>query len=137
MQRDLPAALARELEKVDGAGYGTAVQRLLEVVRSQLGMEVAWVSRFVGTDQVLEYVDAARGAKAPPAGTRTPLSGSFCARVVDGRLPALIPDARAHPGTALLDITAELSIGAYLGVPLRTAGGHTTGMLCAINDKAT
>ena len=120
----------------DGTSYADAVHQLLAVVRTQLGMQVAWVSEFVGTDQVLRFVDAEPGARAPEAGTRRPLGGSFCARVLDGRFPALIPEARAVPEAALLEITDELHIGAYVGVPLLGPHGVAVGMLCAIHDSA-
>ena len=120
----------------DGISYADAVHRLLAVVRTQLGMSVAWVSEFVGGDQVLRYVDAASGADAPEEGARLPLGGSFCARVLDGRFPALIPDARAEPEASLLDVTAELHIGSYVGVPLLGPHGLPVGMLCAVDGVA-
>lgn len=120
----------------EGVSYADAVRRLLAVVRTQLGMTVAWVSEFVGGDQVLRYVDAEAGADAPAEGARLPLGGSFCARVLDGRFPSLIPDARAEPEAALLDVTAELHIGAYVGVPLLGPHGLPVGMLCAVDGQA-
>lgn len=132
----LPSDLDALEMLADGTSYGDAVHRLLAVVRTQLGMQVAWVSEFVGSDQVLRFVDAAEGVDAPAEGSRLPLGGSFCARVLDGRFPALIPDARAVPEAALLDVTAELHIGAYVGVPVLGPHGVAVGMLCAINDGA-
>ena len=141
-----PAAGQRELPLIDrdalemlttGTTYADAVRQLLAVVRTQLGMQVAWVSEFVGGEQVLRFVDAEPGiASAPAEGTRASLSGSFCARVLDGRFPSLIPDTRAVPDAALLDVTAELSIGSYIGVPMVGPAGTTVGMLCAINETA-
>ena len=133
------AALGEQLRRagLEVEGYDDSVQRVLQLVRVQLGMEVAWVSRFAGAHQVLDYVEAQEGAKAPEPGTELPLSGSFCARVLDGRVPAVIPDAHRHPATALLDVTSALQIGSYLGVPLRGPLGVTVGMLCAINESAS
>lgn len=132
----LPSDLDALEMLTDGTSYSDAVHQLLAVVRTQLGMQVAWVSEFVGSDQVLRFVDAAEGADAPAEGSRLPLGGSFCARVLDGRFPALIPDARSVPEAALLDVTAELHIGAYVGVPVLGPHGVAVGMLCAINDGA-
>lgn len=106
-----------ELERLTaGSSYADAVHRLLTVARTQLRMQVAWVSEFVGSEQVLRF-DAEPGADAPSEGTCPPLGGSFCARVLDGRFPRLIPGARGVPDAALLDVTAQLHIGAYVGVP--------------------
>lgn len=135
--RDVVATLTGTADALDdGTTYGEAVHRLLAVVRAQLGMKVAWVSEFVGSEQVLRFVDAEHGADAPAQGTCLPLGGSFCARVLDGRFPALIPDARSQPEASLLDVTAALHIGAYVGVPLMGPQGTAVGMLCAINDVA-
>lgn len=116
------------------ADHGSAVRQLLHAVRVHLGMQVAWTSEFVGSTQVFRYVDAEPGAVGPQVGAAAPLSGSFCARVLDGRVPPLIPDARHEPATALLDITAELQIGSYVGVPLVSVDGSVTGMLCAVSS---
>ncbi len=134
------AALPGDLEALTmltaGTSYADAVHKLLAVVRAQTGMQVAWASEFLGGDQVLRYVDAEPGVAAPAEGSRHPMGGSFCARVLDGRFPALIPDTRAVPEAALLDITAELHIGAYIGVPLLGPQGVAVGMLCAVHESA-
>ena len=132
----LPGDLEALAMLTAGTSYADAVHQLLAVVRTQLGMQVAWVSEFVGGDQVLRFVDAEPGAAAPEEGSHHPLNGSYCARVLDGRFPALIPDARAVPDAALLEITGELHIGAYVGVPLLGPQGVVVGMLCAVHDSA-
>lgn len=133
--------MASPLEWMQGVAaaaddHESSVQRLLHAVRTHVGMEVAWTSDFVGGQQVFRFVDASDGAPAPVVGSALPLTGSFCARVLDGRVPALIPDARHEPATALLDVTRELQIGSYIGVPLLTADGSVGGMLCATSRSA-
>ena len=118
-------------------GYADAVHRLLAVARVQTGMRVAWLSEFVGDAQVLRFVDTEPGSAGPAAGTSLPMSGSFCARVLDGRFPSLIPETRSVPEAALLDVTAALHIGAYVGVPLVGPHGVAVGMLCAVDDRST
>src|SRR5687767_6877776 len=78
-----------------GSSYADSVHRLLTVARTQLRMQVAWVSEFVGSDQVVRFVDAEPGAVAPAEGTTLPLGGSFCSRVLDGRFPRLMPSTRS------------------------------------------
>lgn len=127
---------ALPLELLEGDSYADSVHRLLAVARTQVRMQVAWVSEFVGSDQVLRFVDAGPGAQAPAEGTCLPLGGSFCSRVLDGRFPRRIPDTRDVPEAALLEVTAELHIGAYVGVPLLGPTGTVVGMLCAIDGQA-
>ena len=136
-QRD--AALPADLKVVaDAAGgsYVDAVHQLLAIVRTQLGMQVAWVSEFTGVHQVLRFVDAAPGVRAPAEGTVVPMGGTFCARVLDGRFPSLIPNARNVPEAALLNLTADVPFGAYVGVPLLGPEGVAVGMLCTWHEAA-
>ena len=126
-----------ELERLTAdSSYADAVHRLLTVARTHLRMSVAWVSEFVGTDQVLRFVDAEPGTDAPPEGSSMPLDGTYCARVLDGSFPPLIPNARRAAAAALLDMGPDVNIGAYVGVPLRGPTGAAVGMLCAVDPMA-
>lgn len=116
-------------------GYDATVQRVLSVARSHLGMDVAWASEFTGDSQVFTHVDTDTPGAGPEQGGAGDLAGSYCLRVVDGRLPRVIPDARAHPVTGLLAVTELLDIGAYVGVPIRRADGRVRGMLCCTSSR--
>ena len=131
------AAEADALERLtDASSYADAVHRLLTVARTHLRMSIAWVSDFVGTDQVLRFVDCEPGTDAPAEGSSMPLSGTYCARVLDGSFPPLIPDARRAAAAALLDMAPDVNIGAYVGVPLLGPTGAAVGMLCAVDPVA-
>ncbi len=56
--------------------------------------------------------------------------------MVEGHLPNAIPDALADERTKGLAITAQLDIGAYVGVPVVLAGGEVYGMLCCLSHDA-
>jgi len=131
------AADVDELERLTAdSSYADAVHRLLTVARTHLRMRVAWLSEFVGTAQVLRFVDAEPGVDAPDEGSSMPLDGTYCARVLDGSFPRLIPNARRAAAAALLDMSEEVSIGAYVGVPLLGPTGAAVGMLCAVDPIA-
>jgi EAL domain-containing protein (putative c-di-GMP-specific phosphodiesterase class I) len=106
---------------------------MLHLLRRTLGMDMAWTSEFVGSRQVLRFVDVTPGLDGPAPGTELPLSGAYCARVLAGAMPAVIPDTRLEPAAVLLPVTRELRIGAYVGVPLVGADGAVEGMVCAIS----
>ena len=112
--------------------YSTSVDQLLDIARRHLGMDVAWVSKFSADTQVFESVAEAVPGLGPVPGSTEPLQGSYCVRVLDGRLPAVVPDARADPRTRDLAVTDSLHIGAYVGVPLQVRSGETRGMLCCV-----
>ncbi|MCK9904085.1 EAL domain-containing protein [Frankia sp. Cpl3] len=106
--------------------------RVLDLARRHLRTDVAWLSRFSGDRQVIELV-AGDGALAESlVGRQVDQERTYCARVLDGRLPAVIPDARADSRTAGLAVTRELGIGSYVGAPVYLDSGELYGMLCAL-----
>jgi diguanylate cyclase (GGDEF)-like protein/PAS domain S-box-containing protein len=64
------------------------------------------------------------------------LADSFCARVVDGQLPAIVQTTAAVPTTDALPITLELGLGAYIAVPVLDHNGTAKGMVCAVRREA-
>ncbi|MFN8073827.1 MAG: EAL domain-containing protein [Kineosporiaceae bacterium] len=114
------------------AERGILLEELLALARRSLRMDLAFVSWFTDGRQVVDVVggDAATFEIGP--GASVPYDGSYCARVVRGDLPQVIPDAAALPGTAALPVTDRVGIGAYVGAPLRDDAGGVLGMLCCI-----
>ncbi|WP_422749273.1 EAL domain-containing protein [Mycobacterium sp. WMMD1722] len=111
------------------------IHNLLSFLRHRLDLDTAWLSSFRDGMQVFEAVDGNHQTLGISAGDRSPLSGSYCVRVIDGRLPGVIADTSANPITAQLPITSEWNLGAYVGVPVPGPDGATVGMLCAVSDR--
>ncbi|HYJ75130.1 MAG TPA: EAL domain-containing protein [Kineosporiaceae bacterium] len=118
------------------ASPADTVQRVLALARTYLRMDVAWLSELRGEEQVLTYVEASDAAGAPSVDSATAISDSYCARVLDGRLPAVVPDSAVDPVASRLAVTRELGIGSYVGVPVRTPDGALRGMLCCVSGTA-
>lgn len=115
------------------AGVIQAVaRRYLAVARSALAMDVAWLSERTGTEHLLHAVDGDCEPFGIEAGSTISQPLSYCSRVLDGTLPAAIPDARGHALAALLPITERLGIGSYVGAPVRLPDGTLFGMLCCV-----
>jgi hypothetical protein len=83
----------------DASSYADAVHRLLTVARTQLRMSTAWVSEFVGDDQILRFVDAEPGADAPEEGSSMPLTAPTAPACSTGasRRSSPTPAARLLP----------------------------------------
>src|ERR1700729_3522408 len=79
-------------KQLDASG----IDKILRSVRTHLGMDVAFVAEFRAHDRVFRHVDAEVQTLIKP-GDALPLERGFCQRVVDGRLPELIVDARKLP----------------------------------------
>jgi len=111
----------------------TLAHRSLEAVRRHLGMDVAYLSEFVGDDAVFREVDAPGLEALIKVGDSLPLEQVYCRHILAGRLPELIPDTGANSFATTLPITARAPIGAHVSVPIRGADGEVYGMFCCLS----
>ncbi|AKK30015.1 diguanylate phosphodiesterase [Mycobacterium sp. EPa45] len=112
------------------------IRTLLGLLRSRLGLETAWLASFRDGMQTFEVLDGDTDAVSFTSGDRASLFDSYCVRVIDGRLPGIIPDTRANQTTDALPVTREFGLGAYVGVPVLNRNGATIGMVCAVSREA-
>ncbi|MBW8311703.1 MAG: EAL domain-containing protein [Rhizobium sp.] len=110
------------------------LQDALHAVRTHLGLDVAFISQFTAGQRVFRYVDSDAGFSPLCVGDGGPLEESFCQRVVDGRLPPLIHDARDHAEAMALAVTAQLPVGAHLSVPI-SLDGEVFGTFCCFSRE--
>jgi EAL domain-containing protein (putative c-di-GMP-specific phosphodiesterase class I) len=113
-----------------------AVERLLALAHTQLGMEVALVSEFTQDRQVVRIMAGDSQAFGLQIGGSAPLFDTYCWNVVRGYLPRVIPDARADVRARDLEVTWEGDIGSYIGVPIRFSDGRIHGSLCCLSHSA-
>jgi signal transduction histidine kinase len=104
--------------------------RLTDLVRMVLDVPVSLVSLI---DRDRQFFKSQHGLPEPWCSLRqTPLSHSFCQHVVDRAEPLVVSDAREHPLVKSNLAIEDLSVVAYLGVPLATPDEVVIGSLCAI-----
>ncbi|HBO11444.1 MAG TPA: diguanylate phosphodiesterase [Halieaceae bacterium] len=109
----------------------------LRTVRRIMGMEVAFVSEFTDGERVFREVDSDPDFTPICVGDGDPLEESYCQRVVDGRLPEIIPDATANAEACTLAATRALPVGAHLSVPLRfPEADRVFGTFCCFSREA-
>lgn len=123
-------------EFVKPAAAGTTDENLrgaLKSLRTHLGLEVAFISEFADGRRVFRHVDSLSEQAPVKVGGSDPLDESFCQRVVDGRLPELIPDTQALPGSWARDKAAEFGIRCHVSVPVRMGDGSVYGTLCCFS----
>lgn len=110
---------------------------LLAQVRKALGMDVAFVSRFVDGKRVFEVVSSqGECVAALQPGKLDPLMDTYCQRIVEGRLSTVIPDTTLNAQASALPITAALNIKAYLSAPVLLRDGTVFGTVCCISHAA-
>jgi EAL domain-containing protein (putative c-di-GMP-specific phosphodiesterase class I) len=119
----------------DNQSIDDTLQNILRAIRQHLGMDAAFLAEFAHGKRCIRYVDAAQPDHPIKAGDADPLEDTHCQRVVDGRLPELLPDAQAHPVAAALPITAQLRIGSHLSVPVRLSDGRIYGTFCCVSQQ--
>lgn len=109
----------------------SSVSEVLALLRERLKMDVVFVSEFVGGERVFRYVDAKQDSPMSP-GDSNPLEETWCQRVVDGRIPELIPNVQAFSGKVQLP-PAPFNIGTHISTPVLLGDGHVYGTLCCLS----
>lgn len=125
------------LRSVGGEGdlAGTTIKRALQAVRSHLGMQVAYVSEFVGERTYFREIDAPGLEGVINIGDSMPLDDVYCRHILEGRLPELIPDTAEIPLAAAMPLTQAMGIRAHLSVPIGLSDGRTFGMFCCLSTQ--
>lgn len=108
------------------------IDRILGAVRNHLGVEIAFVARYVDDDRELLHVSSDLDLPMGP-GYREPKENGYCWHILQGNLPELIQDPSDFPLTQDLAITHILPIGCHLNVPLRLSDGTVYGSFCALS----
>jgi hypothetical protein len=98
-----------------GVPGNDGIKRSLHAIRAYLGMDIAYVSEFVGDGIVLRQVDAPGLEGVIKVGDCHSTDDGYCDRILEGRLPQLI--------------------GKHVSVPIRLADGKVHGMFCCLGFK--
>lgn len=131
----LPAFEAPARPLSDELVNNPGIDRILASVRGHMGVEIAFVSRYVeGEQRELTHVSTDLDLPMGP-GFREDREESYCWHILNGRLPELIQDAADHPFTKKLAITDFLPVGCHINTPLRLADGTVWGSFCAVGRK--
>ena len=121
-----------------GEGFGPtpeAVEHMLSDVRRALRMDVAFVSELVGDELVLRALEGDAESFGWQEGESFPIDESYCKRVLDGRIPQVVPDARREDATKDLRVTSEADMGCYCAVALVLSDGRLYGTLCCVSHE--
>lgn len=112
-----------------------SIDDILRLIRRDLTMDMAFVTRLSGDLIVISHA-AAGPSKTRIQGTTHPRHRSLCQRVLDGYLPAVMPDVEALRTTHDIP-TLDLTVGAYMATPVWLRDGMLYGMLCCLRATAS
>jgi response regulator RpfG family c-di-GMP phosphodiesterase len=113
-----------------------SIDYVLSLAREFLGMDSAYVAEFTDGKQVYRALAGDAASFGQTLGDGPALEGTYCTRMTKGELPSLINDARSDIHTRELSMTKSAGIGAYVGVPVRLAGGKLYGTMCCLSHNA-
>ncbi len=111
------------------------IEHLLRDVREALQMDVAFVSEFAGDRLVFRALEGDAESFGWQEGESFPIDESYCKRVLDGRIPRVVPDAKREEATRDLRVTSEADMGSYCAVPLVLSDGRLYGTLCCVSHE--
>jgi EAL domain-containing protein (putative c-di-GMP-specific phosphodiesterase class I) len=114
------------------------VAELLRTARESLGLSLAFMSRMDGVTQHLEVVDSALPVIFQD-GMARPQETSFCQAIMDGKLPAVMPNVAKFPEAMKLPAARMPRIRSFVSVPVVLSDGTVYGTFCAAGftaDKA-
>lgn len=107
------------------------IEDALAVVRQRLDMDIGWLAEFHADRKVFRVVEGAKEEWQIFEDSYIPLAESYCKRMYEGQIPNGIPDSAELPAVADLNVTRQLGIRAYIGVPLVLRSGDLRGAFCA------
>lgn len=112
------------------SGAEQQVADLLRTAKGSLNLSVAFLSRLDGVTQHLEVVESSVPFLFKEGMTQRQ-DTTFCQAILDGKLPAVIPDVRKFPEAMKLPAARLPRIRSYVSVPVRLSDGSLYGTFCA------
>jgi PAS domain S-box-containing protein len=131
-----PSGVGNALDGLMDVAAAPTVAAALRTVREALGMEVAYTSELIGEHFVVREVEGDAASFGLARELVLPRAHTFCQRMLDGRIPSLVPDVRADDRTASMPVTRNWSAGAVASVRLTLSDGRLWGTLCALSHHA-
>jgi diguanylate cyclase (GGDEF)-like protein len=115
------------------ADFRITAAEVLNYLHEQLGFSLWMVTRTEGEDWiVLQAEDHGYNVKE---GDVFRWTDSFCSQMVQGNGPRIAPVSKRVPAYASAPIGQQVSIAAYVGLPLTKPDGTLFGTLCAIDPE--
>lgn len=128
--------LGKGLSGLSQVARNPTVATAVEGVRRLLGLDLAYATLLEPTEQVVLHVEGDAEGLGVHEGMRVPLELTYCQPILDGKVPAVIPDTHAEPVAAQLQDAAQTGIRAFASVPLTRGDGSLFGTLCCVGREA-
>jgi GAF domain-containing protein len=130
---ELQPEYAEAVQRIRAARESDIIERALGAAREQLGMDAAYIATVDAREQTIEAMSGTTNAEALVKGAVIPVEQTYCARMLNGQIPNIVPDTSAEPG--LRNMTVIRNLGAYIGVPVTLSDGRVHGSLCCASNE--
>ena len=110
------------------------VAELLRVAKNSLGLSLTFLTRMDGELQHLEVVESS--IPLFHDGQSQPQATSLCQAILDGKLPAVIPNIAKLPDAKRLPAARFPRLRSYVSVPVSLSDGTLYGTFCAAGFTA-
>ncbi len=122
---DSLSSLARE--------QSPSLQMAVEAVREFLGFDISYIAEMTDDEQRFHVLAGDGESFRVNKDTVMPAEQTYCQKVLDDKLPNVIPVVADEPEAADLPVTDSADVGAFAAVPLYFSDGELFGTLCAAN----
>ncbi len=98
-------------------------------------MDVAFVSEVADDRETVLWASRSDAYPDLGPGSSSVLADTVCRRVLEARVTGVVPDAAGTSALCDVPMVRDGRIGAYLGVPLRTADAHLYMLCCLARER--
>ncbi len=131
-------AVLRRLPKERAVVTALTIDRLgaaLELARAETAMDIAVLGEIRGGREVVHALAGDGTSFGLELGASLPIQDTYCNRLLAGRIPNFVNDARIDPRVNQLRLTRQARIGAYIGVPVSTLDAHLYMLCCLAHER--
>lgn len=112
------------------------VERVLELAREHLHMEISFLSEFVAGRQIYRQSAGDPASFGISPGPDIDLRNTYCYLMIEGHIPNAVPDSHTEPALREMAATTVCRIGSYIGVPLWLSDGSLYRTFCCLSHTA-
>ncbi|MGZ6643612.1 MAG: GAF domain-containing protein [Solirubrobacteraceae bacterium] len=111
------------------------VRHALELAVRETAMDVALVSEVAHDREIVLWASGSDAFPELAPGVALSLTDTVCRRLLEGRIGGIVPDTRKVAALRDVPLVREGRVGAYLGVPLRTADARLFVLCCLARER--
>ena len=134
-RRDLSTLSASVVTATPAETPEDETERVLEVARQIMEMELGYVTEFKGDEEIVRATAGDAASFDMSKGDGYPLDGSYNQRMVAGVIPNIVTDTSKNEEVRDLAVTKLSAIGSYVGVPIYLKKGKLYGAFVVVSHE--